>query len=262
MIPILFENEHLLILNKPSGMPSAPLSDGETGTAVHEALTHFPELASLFPDSREPGLLHRLDTGTSGVLAFAKTPQAFEEIRSIWKTSNVRKYYRALVEVEFETDAHLSAPFAAIKLPHVISWPIARLKKSSRRMLVLKNPKPEIFRQLKGDPLEAITILHEIKLVDAVFTEKTVGERFWLYEVYVEIETGVMHQIRAHLAALGAPILGDPIYGNSDSPYVERVREQSHNNETARLCLHAERLELNLSFGNFAIEAPIDLTRS
>lgn len=246
MIPILFENEYLLILNKPSGMPSAPLTDDENGTAVHEALSHFPELASRFPDSREPGLLHRLDTGTSGVLAFAKTAEAFEEIRSLWKTSAVRKHYRAIVEVEFESEEHLVSPFAAHRLPLQIDWPIARLKKSSRRMLVLKNPKPEIFRQLKGDPLEALTILHEIKLVDPVFAEKTVGDRFWLYEVHVEIETGVMHQIRAHLSALGAPVLGDPIYGNSDSPYGEK--------ETARLCLHAERLILNLSFGSFDIK--------
>lgn len=249
MIPILFENEHLLILNKPSGMPSAPLSDDEIGTAVHEALSHFPELASRFPDSREPGLLHRLDTGTSGVLAFAKTLEAFEEIRAIWKTENVRKFYRAVVEVEFESEEHLAAPFAALKLPHVIAWPVARLKKSSRRMMVLKNPKPEFLRQIKGDPLDAMTIIHEIKLVDPVLSEKTVGERFWLYEVSVEIETGVMHQIRAHLSALGAPVLGDPIYGNSDSPYIKTP--------TARLCLHAERLILNLSFGSFEVEAPI-----
>ena len=247
VIPILFENEHLLILNKPCGMPSAPLpsqisgTESETRTAVHEALSHFPDLALRFSDSHEPGLLHRLDTGTSGVLAFAKTREAFEEIREAWKTSNVRKFYRAIVEVEIEAQAHQATPFAALKLPLKIEWPMARLKKSSRRMLVLKNPKPEIFRQIKGDPLEASTILHEIKLADPVITEKRGDDRVWLYEVYVEIETGVMHQIRAHLSALGAPILGDPIYGNSDSP-------------TARLCLHAERLDLNLSLGQFSFQ--------
>src|SRR5690606_29289920 len=77
-ITVIYEDEDLLVLNKPSGIPSVPHSAVETKTAVGSALAHYPRLAGVGTRPLEPGLLHRLDTGTSGCLAFAKNAAAFD----------------------------------------------------------------------------------------------------------------------------------------------------------------------------------------
>jgi 23S rRNA pseudouridine1911/1915/1917 synthase len=209
---ILYEDENIFALDKPSGMPSVPLSAEETDSAVSAALKHLGSYETFLEIGRharhplEGGILHRLDTGTSGVLVFAKSIEEFERLKKAWKTPLVRKFYRALVPAS----TYATPPF-------VIDSEIAHDAKSSKKMISLPSQS-----RIRGNPLPAKT------RILAIHPHKS-G-----LEVSIEIETGVMHQIRVHLASVGLPILGDPLYG---------VKTDS------RLMLHHERLDLPLRSG-------------
>jgi 23S rRNA pseudouridine1911/1915/1917 synthase len=222
-LPVVFEDDELLVLNKRSGIPSMPHSSTETETAVGSALAHFPGLGGVGRGELEPGLLHRLDTGTSGLLAFAKTPEAYAHFHEAWKTGGVRKIYRAWVEGSAE----------GLKLPLSLELTLAHHPESQKRMIVL--PEGE-KRKHRGKPLLTHTIIRKVfgyaRSEAAVFSD-----------LEIEIKTGVMHQIRCTLAHLGLPILGDPIY-NSGSGF------------QTRLLLHAWKLELPRSKG----QKPLELT--
>ncbi|MGZ3697496.1 MAG: RluA family pseudouridine synthase [Bdellovibrionota bacterium] len=206
---ILYEDERILALNKPSGMHSVPHSLEESGTAVHAALKHCPALQGIGARELEPGLLHRLDAGTSGVLLFAKTQAEFDRLRALWKSPSVTKTYRAIVSGD--------APLGEYRLT------LAHSAKSSKRMLV----EPKHQNLIRGNLLPTLTRITAVS-----------G-----HDVTLEIETGVMHQIRASLAHLGAPILGDEIYRGEAA---------------SRLMLHAWKLLLTCASGEpLTIEAPL-----
>ena len=220
-LPILYEDENLLILDKASGTPSVSLTGAESNSAAAAALAHCPELARI-PGAKplEPGLLHRLDTGTSGVLAFAKTEREFLRLRAAWKTPHVTKIYRAIVEASAEAPA---------PKPCTISNPIAHSADSSKKMIVIEEKRS---RSIRGNPLPAVTHLRRVTPLGAN-----------RYDLEIEIETGVMHQIRAHLASRGWPIVGDRTYGGAVGP---------------RLALHAWKLRLPTSKGQTQeIESPL-----
>jgi 23S rRNA pseudouridine1911/1915/1917 synthase len=267
MLPVLFENEDLLILHKSSGMPSVPLQSHETRTAVSSALRHlqttsdasgkisdldtlqsFIQIGKSSHHPLEAGLLHRLDTGTSGVLAFAKNQAEFDRIRSLWKTDQVRKFYRAIVELRQSGQSTLPPKNAQIpelkKLPFTITTPIGHDPKSSKRMLALDPVHSSRNLNIRGKPLDAITHILGAKLFEqgASSLYNQLDNQLW--ELQLEIETGVMHQIRVHLAFIGLPILGDPLYGPPST--------------SQRLFLHHERLELPLKTGTILkAQAPL-----
>lgn len=210
-VDIVYEDEVLLVLHKPSGMPSVPHSSAETETAVGFALARVPGISAIGPrgaeSGLEPGILHRLDTGTSGLLVFAKTQPEFDRLRALWKGGKIRKTYRALSR----PDA-IQAPTPLPPRGLLIDVPLAHDTKSDKRMIVVR-PGDRHFR---GEPLPARTRILDIQGDGPV-------------DFFVEIETGVMHQIRCHLASIGWPIQGDPVYGGVPS---------------RRLGLHAWRLAL------------------
>ncbi len=263
---ILHEDDELIVFNKPSGLPSTAHRGQDSNTAVHEALCVFPKLP--FPESLERGLLHRLDTGTSGTLAFAKTEAAYTHLRSIWKTE-VGKIYRAVVSQASRN----SATAIRVELPVMeglaremerrdmeglareIRLEIAHDAKSARRMRVLDPsaalPMKEQLRRIRGKPQPSHTIIVSARgLNGRMVLEPEVGtpderapgtrgersERLW--DVELRITTGVMHQIRVTLAHLGFPILGDELYRGAAS---------------SRLWLHAWKLEI----GGRTIVAPL-----
>ncbi|MEN9722161.1 MAG: hypothetical protein RJB38_147 [Pseudomonadota bacterium] len=210
-VSVVYEDHDLLVIDKPSGTPSTAHSPEERGTAIHLALEHFPDLP--FPHSLERGLLHRLDTATSGALAFAKTESAYAHYRTHWKT-DVRKIYRAL--------SLTTSPWKH-DLPHLVSLEMGHDAKSSRRMRVLDAALPislkEQIRRIRGKPQEARTTILNTrsleKLPEALGNSSHADEH--LLDFTMEIHTGVLHQIRAHLAHLGYPILGDPLYRGKPS---------------------------------------------
>lgn len=217
-LPVVYEDAELLILHKASGVPSLPHSSEETQTAVNAALARDAGLSVVGRSGLEPGLLHRLDTGTSGLLAFARTPESFDRLRTAWKTREVEKVYRAL--------CRRADPSAQSLRPgQVLDHPIGRSAKSSRRMLVQPAP-PRRPPRIRGPWLPALTRVIAVRELEA-----------GLLDVTIIIETGVMHQIRAHLADAGWPIEGDPVYGARRDP-------SSAAPPTGRLWLHAWKLSL------------------
>jgi 23S rRNA pseudouridine1911/1915/1917 synthase len=202
-IEILFEDESWLAVNKPHDLPSAPIRSDETDSAVHRALALRPELPILRGNPLEPGLVHRLDNGTGGVLLFAKTRAAFERLEASWNTGAVSKIYRALSAEKPPSD------FAA-RLPKRVDLQIGHDAKSKKRMRV--EALPADARKLRGDSMAARTSILRVS------SGQHAGRAVTDFEV--RIETGIHHQIRATLSHLGFPILGDSVYGGAPSDRV------------------------------------------
>lgn len=236
---ILYEDRTLLILNKPSGTPSAPINELETETAVHLALNYFPQLQGVGDKPLEPGLVHRLDTGTSGALVFAKTQAEFQRLKQLWRERKVTKIYRAVAHPAEDT------PSPVLKrLPLRVDFPLAHHAKSKKKMIALTQPS---MRHFRGRPIPAVThVLESFPLQQkAISPELAPG----LLDLTIEIETGVMHQIRCHLQALGMPIWGDPVYERASAAPLVRA---------TRLWLHAWKIGIPSASGELLqIEAPL-----
>ncbi|MEK6706915.1 MAG: RluA family pseudouridine synthase [Bdellovibrionota bacterium] len=206
-LPTIYEDEFLLVLNKESGIPSIPHTPEETETAVGSALAKVPSISDIGYKGLEPGIMHRLDTLTSGILVFAKKQEEFLRLRALWKTGKIKKTYRAL-----SGSGHPLPP-----MPFTIDYRIAHDVRSKKRMIAITDDVPD--KQIRGKPIKAVT--HVLKAAQSMASGLT--------EFTIEIETGVMHQIRCHMAQKDFPILGDTIYGGQPS---------------SRLWLHAWRLTL------------------
>ena len=192
-IRIVHADRHVIVADKPAGMPSHPLKPGETGTAANALVGRFPELAELWtqqreglagPLLREGGLVHRLDTDTSGLLLAARTSAAYAMLRAQFTARTVEKGYLALAAGEIHAGGE-------------IALPLAHDPKDARRMMAISDP--DYAAEHAARP--AVTLFQPL--------ERRGG--FTLLEV--EIPTGVMHQIRAHLSFIGHALAGDELYG-------------------------------------------------
>ena len=197
MVSVLYEDAAVLVLDKPSGMPTHALRAEETDTVANFLLARYPEVSGVGKGPLEPGIVHRLDTGTSGVLLVARTADAHAALRRQFAEQAISKEYRALV--------HGRVPAAG-----AVDVPIAPIRRSGRKMRVVRHgpggrPARTLFRPI--EPCGDFTLLA------------------------VTIATGVMHQIRVHLASIGHPVVGDRLYGPATPP--PRVR---------RHLLHAYRI--------------------
>ena len=218
---LIFENDDYLVLNKPSGLASATLPSGSGNASVEDWL-RGRAIGNSLP---EHGLVHRLDTGTSGLLLVAKTQGAYDYYRASFRgelpSSGLSKHYRCRCKRSTKsTSAQLD--LTQVALPYLIDWPIGHDEKSKKKMRVITAPEHE--RWIRGKPLPAVTW---------ITARKRINDGSFVFSV--RIETGVQHQIRAHLAAAGFPILGDSTYQGS---------------EFGRLALHAQELVFKDSSGN------------
>ncbi|MCA9554459.1 MAG: RNA pseudouridine synthase, partial [Myxococcales bacterium] len=181
---VLFEDPHLLVLDKPSGVPTQPLRPGEGGTLLGAAVARAPAIAAAGPPL-EGGLVHRLDVGTSGVVVFAKNAAQRMHLRDDFNHHRIEKRYLALARGTLPDAAVAEGPIGPGGPDRVRVGP-------------------------GGQPAR---------------TEVEVLARFedGLLWVEARTSTGRRHQVRAHLADLGAPIVGDPVYGAGPEPLLARL---------------------------------------
>jgi 23S rRNA pseudouridine1911/1915/1917 synthase len=192
-IRIVHADGDVVVVDKPAGMPSHPLKPGETGTAANALVGRFPELASVGPAAREAGLVHRLDTDTSGLLLAARNDAAHAVLRAQFAARTVEKGYLALVAGELHAGGEIDAP-------------LAHDPGDARKVRAATDPE---WAEAHG-ARAALTRFSPI--------ERRSG--FTLIDV--EIATGVLHQIRAHLAFIGHPLAGDALYGGPQLPGLTR----------------------------------------
>ncbi len=185
-LEVAYEDDHLAVVEKPRAMPAHPLSPEERGTLANAALYKWPELQDVGDSLLEPGLVHRLDTGTQGLALFAKTQQAFDFLKHELRMRRIKKVYRALVRGEVKRrQGEIDAPLARHpSLPGTMVVADAGVRFRGKRMDALTR-----FRVLERR--EGITLIE------------------------LELVTGVMHQLRVHLAAKGHPVIGDDKYGEA-----------------------------------------------
>lgn len=217
-IPIIFEDKHILIINKPSGTVVHPFDFSSEETILDFLQKYRPEIFSIdnpftLQDKRTinlGGIVHKLDRGTSGILVVAKDEQTFKELRRIFSEHKIEKIYRAVVDGKInEETLHINKP-------------LGRNKKEYKQKVNPENPRGPLF------PAE---------------THITVIERR-LATTLVELipKTGRTHQLRAHMAYIGHPIQGDKAYGST--------------HESKNIALHAQSLSFTLFGKHYFFTAP------
>ncbi len=193
-LDVLYEDEHLLVINKPAGLVVHPAPGHYDGTLVNALLAHCPNLAGIGGVQR-PGIVHRLDKDTSGAIAIAKTDLAHQHLQAQFKAKTARRDYLAIV---------YGAPSAS---SGTIDLPIGRHRVDRKKMAIVA---------LDQGGRQAVT-------------HWQVKERFGNYTLmHFQLETGRTHQIRVHTAQIGHPVVGDPVYGSGRSVGVNLTGQALH----------------------------------
>ncbi|MDP9017158.1 MAG: RluA family pseudouridine synthase [Candidatus Eremiobacteraeota bacterium] len=180
-VPIVYEDEDLLVVNKPAGMTSHPAHGSTSGTLVNALLGHVGSLPG--EDALRPGLVHRLDRDTSGLLVVAKTTETMQALSKAMRNRYIKREYLGL------------------------AWN------------PLIHPRGTIDGAIGRDPMNRLkyTITPEGK---PSVTHYELREKLYnASEIIFRLETGRTHQIRVHMAAMGHPIVNDPVYGKADSRF-------------------------------------------
>lgn len=234
-LKVLYEDTNFIAVNKPSGLPSVAHPKKPHQVTAESLVKFYPA--------------HRLDNETSGILLFAKTPEALAATRELFKTHQVKKLYWAWVQNSPEHQKVLDA----LTLPFEISNPLARHPKSAKRVIALPlDPQHAKKLQYRGKAIPAKTILHDYTLE----SQTQDFAKLWPNSIRlsVEIVTGFTHQIRAHLKSIGLPLLGDSLYGREQNSSQQNLPRTSLSQ--ARLALHAYQLNFTFQGKAICIQAP------
>jgi 23S rRNA pseudouridine1911/1915/1917 synthase len=201
-LTVVHESPAVVIVDKPAGQPTAPLRAGEIGALANALVGRYPEMAGVGYGPREPGLLHRLDTGTSGLVIAARSKAAFDVLAAALKAGAIVKEYTLVC--------------ASADLPDTstIEFPIAKHPKDQRRVYPCIHPR-DVMRYAPRPASTRYVVVRR--------------EGPWAL-VLVTVSRALRHQIRAHFAAIGHPLAGDALYGGPAIPGL------------ARHALHASRV--------------------
>jgi 23S rRNA pseudouridine1911/1915/1917 synthase len=201
---IIFEDEHLVVVDKPAGLVVHPAAGHSDGTLVNALLHHCRGQLSGIGGVQRPGIVHRIDKDTSGLLVVAKSDRAHEGLAKLFATHDIERSYLAVV-------SGIPAPPAG-----VIRTQIGRSTNDRKKMAVL----PE------GRGKHAVT---HFRMLESLNKASLVECR---------LETGRTHQVRVHMAHLGHPLIGDPVYSNRQNSY----KIGPNQSKFARQALHAASL--------------------
>lgn len=186
-LDIVYEDDDLVVINKKSGLVVHPAPGHHSGTLVNALLYHFKGLSDIGGPIR-PGIVHRIDKDTSGLLVVAKNNETHAALAKLLKTHDVKREYMAWVDGRLENE-----------ITH-INLPIGRDTNHRQRM--------------------AVTKINSKEAITHVFVEKIMDTRTL---VKCQLETGRTHQIRVHLAYIKHPIIGDPVYGKVIDDFGQRL---------------------------------------
>lgn len=210
-LEILFEDSDIIVVNKPAGLVVHPSAGHENDTLVNALINHSGDFLMKFNEVR-PGIVHRLDKDTSGILVVGKNDFAVEGLVLQFKARSVHRKYEALVH--------------STRLPPMgtITSYLARHPSDRKKFGSVRDQRNQIVRDEGKDIANAKWAVTHFKVLD----KKPNGYSL----VELRLETGRTHQIRIHLAELGFPVVADPIYGKGHSAP----------DDVPRLCLHAKEL--------------------
>lgn len=203
-LDIVYEDSDLLVINKPSGMVVHPAAGNPSGTLVNALLWHCRGELSGIGGKLRPGIVHRIDKQTSGLLVVAKNDETHRALAAQLEGHHITREYHALVQGGFSSDTG------------TVDLPIGRHPTDRKKMAVVRDGRTS----------------------RPAVTHWRVAERFGAISYLIlNLETGRTHQIRVHLSALGHPLLGDTVYGGGGTPF-----EKKHAAYLDGQCLHAARL--------------------
>ncbi|MDU5105651.1 MULTISPECIES: RluA family pseudouridine synthase [unclassified Clostridium] len=180
---IIYEDKDIIVLNKPQGVVVHPAPGNYSGTLVNGLLYHCNDLSGINGVIR-PGIVHRIDKDTSGILVIAKNDEAHNVLAEQFKEHSIKREYYALVEGKFS------------KLEGTIDKPLGRNKKDRLKMAIVEDGKRAVTHYKVLEQYNNNTSL--IKCI---------------------LETGRTHQIRVHMASIGHPLVGDPLYGSKKQKF-------------------------------------------
>jgi 23S rRNA pseudouridine1911/1915/1917 synthase len=205
-LTIVFEDEHLLVVDKPAGLVVHPAAGNFDGTLVNALLHHCAGKLSGIGGVARPGIVHRIDKDTSGLLVVAKTDVAHEGLAKQFAAHSIDRRYLAIVS---------GVPRAS---EGVVDAPLARSATSRKKIAIVEGSRGK----------RAVTHWKRLKLLkDSALVE-------------CRLETGRTHQVRVHMASLGHPLVGDPVYGRSGKTHSKLLKELGFH----RQALHATELGL------------------
>lgn len=195
----MHEFEHYVVLDKPPFLPTHPNQFEDTNTLANGLVSKYPQVIGVGDDALRPGIVHRLDSNTSGVMLAALTSEGFSNIRDLFNEREIHKTYIALV-------------LGDVKGSGCVDTDIAHHPKNPRRMVAITSEKVE-YRSRRRI---AKTLFEPI-------------EQFGSYTLLrVQTLTGRMHQVRVHLASMGHPLVGDVLYQSNQEKNQDRLGLTRH----------------------------------
>ncbi len=203
-LSVVFEDDHLIVVDKPAGLVVHPAAGNPDGTLVNALLHHCEGHLSGIGGVARPGIVHRIDKDTSGLIVAAKSDKAHQGLAKQFAAHSIDRIYNA-ISTGLHTESEVTVEANLARSPH-----------NRQKMAVVEPPKGK----------RAVTHIRRIEALN----EATLVE--------CRLETGRTHQVRVHMAHIGHPLLGDPVYGKSRAAHKDILRTLGFN----RQALHAKRL--------------------